>query len=1724
MKKKIKLVISKASSFVAPLFNQPKKHLKTWLVIFLALIAGLAAFFFLLSPRTTEAAWWDETWLYRKAVQISNSNGADLTDFQVAITLDTVSLITAGKMQGDCDDLRITDQNGQILPHWIEENNPGCNNAATKVWVKIPTVHKGDNATTVYAYYGNAQAENAENGDNVFEFFDDFESYQIGQAPPGYTVLAGSGTASIQEVAGTKVLQFSAESGSHLIKDNLSLADIRLYTSANSVSGSYVAFFVRGQNTSARNYYVWNLGTGTTIKRYYRYVNDVSYNITSVSESWNQGQFYPLSIKAVGNNITFYDGNTQKGTITWTDFSSGSIGVHMGGSNITQQFRYFFACKGVIADPTTSLNAEEISPGPVAYWKFDEGTGTTAHDSSGQGNHGTFGIDSSAPSWQSEDMCVSGKCLKFDGNDYVNSGNGNSLNFSTGNFSIGGWFKAKPGNTTRAIASKNSDNVIWWRIQIQTDGTLNFQFDDNIVKYSWTSTSRVDDNNWHHFSITRGSTYEIYIDGKSQNASGTINASTLTNSGNLLIGGDLKGSYFFDGFIDEVKIYPYARTKEQIKADYAAGLAGIGSAKGSSAIMGSSDLASALNDGLVGYWKMDEVSWNGTTGEVIDASGNGNHGVAVNGATTGAGKYGNGGVFDGGDDYATIPDAPAFNFATNTGTTISLWFKTNSNDKFLFDHYNGGIPGSGWYISIDSNGKLRFGHRGAEEILFASTMALNDNFWHHAVITFTPTNNAKMYIDGEFNSADTSYSGLIDRHESLTIGNLSDFAYYYSGSLDEVRIYNRALSPAEVKALYEWAPGPVAHYTFDDSSNSSTVADMSGYGNNGTWFGSSTQRYAPGKYGSAGKFNGSDDYVSINDSSSLKPIRDITVGAWVKFDSVVGSNRRIVSKAYQTGQWVSPYVQYELTHDNSGTQYVGFRVGTAYAGTSGGILNVIPNRWYYLTGTYDGSKVRIYVDGVEMNSTNYTSNIDYTYSTPLEIGKMTTNSGWMHGNLDEVKIYNYARTQKQILEDMEGGAPGQARMPQPIAHWRFDEGYGNIAHNALNNNNITLYGSIWSNSGKFNKALFFDGNENYAQGENVSIGTGDFTITSWIYPQSNPPGDNYSGGIFGQGVTNSVQLYLTSSGYLGLRVYNGSTYTGWAHSSSETISENQWQHVAYVAQRNGNGTFFLNGKNVGQIDISSRIAQEIILNSKIGRNTWLSSTTTDQTFYGLIDEVKIYNYALTPEEVALDYNQGMAAVMGQSSANTGSTAPGGSAAQEYCVPGSTDYCAPPVAEWNFEENTGTTARDTSGNGNDGTWYGSSIQHYAPGKYGSAGVFNGSDDYVDINNAFGQPNIITISTWFKTSSNGIIFGQHNNVQPPTSPTGFTPVFWVIPDGRLRAELWTGAISAIYTSGSVADNKWHQAVMVGNNTNQYLYLDGALVGSRGGTITQNWWARTAIGTGFANGRESYGAVWKYFPGLIDQVRIYNYARTPAQIAWDYNRGGPVGHWRFDECEGTVAHDVSGNENHGTINIGATAPQTSAGTCQIPGTAWGNGAAGKLNSAMSFDGVDDWVSISDNTNHFDFGTGNFTFSAWIYKPSGGKGSPGIISKNGNPGYKFNLNANTGLYLGIYDGSWHDYASATSIVKNNSWQHVAITADRDGNVGYFVNGELKDTDNISGTALVNLSNSSSLLIGDDNWCRADYCGQFDGLIDDVQIFNYALTPLQIKTLYNNGAVRFGE
>jgi len=136
----------------------PIRKLLVLISLFVIIILFPIALYLYLSKSTTGVAWYSNNWGFRKSIDVSNGSGSILTNEDVLVTIDTASLVTASKLQNDCDDLRFVDgDDNTLLSYWIEG---GCNTASTKIWVRIPSLPAS--GKTIYVYYGNPSTVNSE--------------------------------------------------------------------------------------------------------------------------------------------------------------------------------------------------------------------------------------------------------------------------------------------------------------------------------------------------------------------------------------------------------------------------------------------------------------------------------------------------------------------------------------------------------------------------------------------------------------------------------------------------------------------------------------------------------------------------------------------------------------------------------------------------------------------------------------------------------------------------------------------------------------------------------------------------------------------------------------------------------------------------------------------------------------------------------------------------------------------------------------------------------------------------------------------------------------------------------------------------------------------------------------------------------------------------------------------------------------------------------------------------------------------------------------------------------------------------------------------------------------------------------------------------------------------------------------------------------------------------
>jgi prepilin-type N-terminal cleavage/methylation domain-containing protein len=208
-----------------------------------------------------------------------------------------------------------------------------------------------------------------------------------------------------------------------------------------------------------------------------------------------------------------------------------------------------------------------------------------------------------------------------------------------------------------------------------------------------------------------------------------------------------------------------------------------------------------------------------------------------------------------------------------------------------------------------------------------------------------------------------------------------------------------------------------------------------------------------------------------------------------------------------------------------------------------------------------------------------------------------------------------------------------------------------------------------------------------------------------------------------------------------------------------------------------------------------------------------------------------------------------------------------------------------VGYWRFDEGSGATAIDSSGNGNTGTWYGTGVTHWVAGKVGSyAGQFNGTDDYVDITDYFPQSDSFTVTAWFNldsgaaaptSSGNGFpIFGNNQLC----SFIGYQPYSGAFCHLRQYA---TGSQGLNWYKAGLADSNWHHVALAVSQTayTAELFLDGVSLGKQN-IGTEGY---TAGNGALARFGKNYSIFWW---GKLDDLRLYRRALSAAEVAAIYN----------------------------------------------------------------------------------------------------------------------------------------------------------------------------------------------------------------------------------------------
>ncbi|HWS24204.1 MAG TPA: DUF2341 domain-containing protein, partial [Anaerolineales bacterium] len=316
-------------------------------------------------------SWWNDNWQYRIKATITEQTGSSLTDFQVAITLDTASLITAGKLQTDCDDIRVYDStHSTSQDYWIES----CNTTATKIWLKQS--FSANQAKYYYLYYGNPSAQNAEtSGDNIFISFDDFEDTTL-DSSKWTRINSGTASDSISNgqltITGSGDWWDTSDTARIIVAQNSITTDYVAEARISSTASNYQRFLGLRASNSATNSRFVVLGLDENqshISTYYRSSDGASAvyqgnDITTYTEPFN------AIWKRNGSTLTGYIESTQVNQITSISDLNYPALTATAGTTVT--FDHFFVRQYAATEPSSTSASEESGPGPISHWKFNE--------------------------------------------------------------------------------------------------------------------------------------------------------------------------------------------------------------------------------------------------------------------------------------------------------------------------------------------------------------------------------------------------------------------------------------------------------------------------------------------------------------------------------------------------------------------------------------------------------------------------------------------------------------------------------------------------------------------------------------------------------------------------------------------------------------------------------------------------------------------------------------------------------------------------------------------------------------------------------------------------------------------------------------------------------------------------------------------------------------------------------------------------------------------------------------------------------------------------------------------------------------------------------------------------------------------------------------------------------------------------------------------------------
>lgn len=1027
---------------------------------------------------------------------------------------------------------------------------------------------------------------------------------------------------------------------------------------------------------------------------------------------------------------------------------------------------------------------------------------------------------------------------------------------------------------------------------------------DDLISSTTLITGR-----WYHVAaVYSGATKVLYLDGTldaSKAYANPVNVNTLPLNFGANAG---SGGKYLNGRLDLVRLWSVARSLTQVRVDLDRDLHG-------------------NEPGLLGEWRFDEPS-----GSLAEDSSTANRdgtllnmvaadrvlGLASRPPPPIATSTGGAVRFDTNDRQFIAVDGrfePEFDL---TGTTLTLeaWVNVTAFDQPWQAIVT---KGESWGLTrSNATSKIVFRTKNATGIHdLGSTDDLLPGRWYHVAGVCDGTQK-RLYIDGVLDRSVTYTTALVANDFPVLIGgNAESVNRDFRGDIDSVRIWSVGRSAAEIDAdklrsLRGSETGLLGNWQFNEGTGSQAL-DRSFGERHGTLVNmidaanrveglTLTAALPPTSVGTSGaiRLTGSADSVQprvvVPSEAQFDVTPALTIEAWILVEAFDKPWQAIVTKGDAWG--LTRYAE---------TSQLAFRTqrGLEFHELVGNTpLDV--NRWYHVAAVFDGSQKLLYLDGVLDASGPLPEPIEVNDQAVVIGANGAQANRAFRGRIDSVRLWSAARTTEDILANFDRELRGSE--PQLLGDWRFNEAAGTAALDSSKRHldgtltDVALPadrvgGLILRDPADGALAIAFD--QSGATKQFIQLPDeakfdfpGSFTVETWVYFEELPA---TTVALVSKGAS-AWQLLLRPSGKVQFTTFGLNDPTSAPPTdlvSASALPTKEWLHIAATWNPlTGTKTIYLNGvKDESHTGIGGTLGSNdrpVLLGAES-----LAGGLAGNHFPGTLDEARLWTSERSEERIRDNYHRRLTGLEPQL-----------------------------AGVWSFNEGSGNTVLD--GRLNAATSHGlfstgmSSLNRVDGPALGEAAAaqyalqFKGAGDYVEVADqaALALSGRATFEAWVRPSGTG----WRTILSKGAAAYGLA----IDDQNRLRFHINGTRDQALMSDRKLENDVWQHVAVVVNNapTGTTFFINGRPAGQSSVATLANQVGSLWIG------RRSPTAPTDYFIGQIDEVRIWNTARTSQEVEFfaytspSPQSAGLTAYWAFNEGRGLTLADLAATRLNGTL----------------------------------------------------------------------------------------------------------------------------------------------------------------------------------------------------------------